>query len=882
MDGNTVLAMGSSDEIADDEDANPPSQLRIAGGNALLDQSLQISLATKAVRSVAFLRRSSATSVGRLHRARRMKVRGDLALLCAAHSDAAMYSAAAAIELKAIGDVQWHAGALVTWVAAIHLTSDANVLRESLMCTPVVVPRADSDVGTGPSHPSFLMSKEHAETIDSSEHSFARCELRVRGHESEDDVARSRVRSWMMRCIRAAGAEAIKMLRKQSSLSPLAIELALTLARMHVVAGDKRRAMNTLEMTPAIIEDGAISSFELARTSQAISLICQHANLPRKGALYATVSSRASRDLCSYACVQLSARLALQCVYTSGWTRVSKLAASETASAAKLRGDVDGTADVSAHLLRHHANLKQLEALHDGSRGITTSVLDVTTKVAEIHYSDRCTVTTSEEQQRDVLEKAEVLSAELPDDAAWDQSDPICTNAFRHRAAHLCGCFLNADVQSHKLASGLTHKTSRVHGRSSGRTQPATSQPFLWSPFNEGEVPVANSCGHAVWILGERAVVKVLVKNTLLAPMYVHSARLVCVGGRCICHESLSHPNKMHNPQLVSADTDVELALQVTPLEVGAIRIRGVQLRTSLYVTTNTVLLKQAFCAVRCEKHPVSLSKDQSPQEAFYMARLNEQTEVRPDGETPCCLLPRVCEPQPKCSSLLKFVPYRGLMCTPTAKASKSVQRICRPGEHIMLALTFTNSSTIAPNDLEVQARCNGGRMRQALFALCTAAYTHDAENSTTAALSNLLRRASAMPVSLVCEVCKAAKHFGGGCVSTWYSCDTSLQRLEEAVFTLCPAHGVATQRCELRVRDDSACEVKIDVRNLCDATVVLGFGSQRILMRANECCLTLTQQQSSPSVTREVDAALAPIRWRIEGSRDGHLDGFGTLPSPQ
>lgn len=680
------------------------------------DQSLQMSLAAKAARSVGFLRRSAGTSVGRLHRARRMKVRGDLALLCAAPQDAAKYAAAAAIELKAVDDVQWQASALVTWIAATQFLSDTAVLRDCLTCSPVVVPRTDimENAMLSPSPVSQVKTKVEHNTDECSH--FTTDELDFRGHQNEE--CGKAVQTWTLRIIKAASDEALRGLRRKSSLASLAIELGLKLARMYAVVGDKRSVVNSVESTRVLMEDGAVSPFELARTSQAVSLICQHVGLRRKAALYSTRSTHALRDLCSFACAQLCARLAMHCTNIYGWTRVSKLAASDAASVAKLRGDLDLAASASVTLMRYHAKLSKYSQLHDERPNFSIDATGPTTKLLSLQIPDGNSGSTTEDQQRVVLEETEVFSAELPDDAPWDQVDPTsaCMIAFRHHAPYSHGCMDSALVRGHACNSDVPYGASSVPS-DGPQQEPPAHPPFLWSPFERRPLQDEPSSHSAAWSVGERVAVVVRLKNVLLAPLYVHSARLVCVGGRHICHEVFSFPNQLHNPQLIDADSNSALELHVTPLEAGTLQINGLQLRTSLYMTTNTVLLKQAYCAVKYVRGHVEL-RDVEAQESLEASRCRIHG-TRNDADIHCEASLCVFSPRPNFLARVKYVPYCEKVLRPsTRKSCQNAQRICRPGERIMLALIITNSTTVTPTDIDFRATCNNGRLTQMLFTL--------------------------------------------------------------------------------------------------------------------------------------------------------------------
>lgn len=147
-----------------------------------------------------------------------------------------------------------------------------------------------------------------------------------------------------------------------------------------------------------------------------------------------------------------------------------------------------------------------------------------------------------------------------------------------------------------------------------------------------------------------------------------------------------------------------------------------------------------------------------------------------------------------------------------------------------------------------------------------------------------MLPAATTRPVNLLLEVGEAAKCFGGGQIVTSYSCGDSIKRNVETTFGLCPGYGVSTQRCVLRARNGTYCDMELHVSNLSHENVLLGFGTQRILLRSKEHRLTLLlARQRQPLLATSCDtgylqSVLEQIQWRIDGSKNGHLDGYGSL----
>lgn len=676
---------------------------------------------------------------------------------------------------------------------------------------------------------------------------------------------------------------ALKLLRQHHFLSPFAVELAFKLARLKLAVGDGKAVVQELSAGVAIARDCDLGALESARVLQAASVVCNRAGMWRKGAYFATWSSRALSAVQDWKGSVLAAVLA-ECTLWGicrpkriGWLLLRVCAAERALSSARHQGDLHVILLLGNRLLRLLDELcvNKREVTRFGPGGVCMST-------AGDDYLN------STEDRRAWLDALEASMINLPDDMCRKATVSLQPYILSLRLSSMNTCGLIGLPRMSDLGP-LTPVAS-------------STSPLFFSPFNrfgQSTVPLGKEDSQIIWAVGERSSVKVELQNEINVALHLHSAKLVCCGLRCVCHD-LSHAEVLTAGSLLNLRTARLYTLFVTPLEAGILEIVGVLLRTSTYVTTTTVLLK--------ERHHCAFVPDRGRR---FLARIQHSCGKSQLEESGCDLSTagsgnrvghvsvRITAPLPKVVASIQFAPYGAATCSPfglVTSTQPSGTKKFRDGECLALYLTMANTSAIPLCHLEVWTQTKMTRAKRRIFIQINAINATDCcciQIDPTSAevghrvltspcvhqLRDLIQSNSTSVLTLICSFTAISS---SGVLHMHYSDMLRPTRIIAMPYTLQVEAGVEISHVIFRIHDSTTCAAYIQMRNNCHNPVLVWYQDRTFMLRGNEhntnLVLMIPRQCFRPDAMSLARSLLYRIGWRFDGSANSSLDGAGWL----
>mmetsp|Transcript_9195 Transcript_9195/g.29216 ORF Transcript_9195/g.29216 Transcript_9195/m.29216 type:complete len:1134 (+) Transcript_9195:344-3745(+) len=837
--------------------------------------------------------RPTSTSIS--EKARQCKVLADLALLVAANRDAAKYAALAADQLRGSCHIEWYASALVTWCAAVISDPDTNSQTLKLQSFALV------NCQTRP-----LLQKNGYVEDD--------------GEMWKQNAVAADLKTYLQVCkqVSRVSAHVLQVLRKQRQLTPCALELCFKLATWVMKLGDMSGLAEVLSATVAIASDSALRAIECARVAQAVAVIFSRAGLWRKAAHHASSSAQELTKLQNWnasLCVAVQAECALWGLPKRrklGWLVVRSSAAKLTLRLVRKQRDQHMIVLTIARILAVHAHTHamQNETTYFGrsAPGCTRCISNVGSRASKS--------TTLAISERVWLEAFETALAVLPDDyGRW------CAVTLQPHLAQTSMHVAELNCLEDTLRNGHWEVTEFPFDL---RTPRRVAQALFFNPFK-----VRQTDKHAekqeqtkLCEVGECVAVLVTICNDLHAMLHIHTAKLSCVGLRCVCHER-SWRDGAKGSSCGSA-RDQACTLYFTPLEAGVLEIAGIELRTSVYVTTARMSLKETYHAlVTNSAHgEVQLRVVQSSMSKNHCAETMLFLVSRTQGMVSCsrsCLDSlndgiaasiRVSEPQPQFTSSLSFAPFAAEQLGTFAhmQPKPAQAKLSRTGERLALALTFVRTSEVTPKYVRLRAeRRQASVSCQDLFLFRSDAQKglvlqkgtsandaivldiHPSSSICTMSRSSYSKLKSSfiecLSFSTVIMELTSSNPGADGQFELAYSRTPSLNRKRIFPFKTHPSPGVTVTSATFGGLDKTQCDVCLCLRNESDTPVLVAHGKYAALIpaRSEHCTLVLALSTQPDCQDRACLAqkVLGQVCWRIDGSVNGAHDGFGQLQLP-
>lgn len=775
--------------------------------------------------AASIYRRSSAGLDWKTQRVGHLALLAELSMLLSAARDGVEYLATAVSELKAASNV-WLSRMLITWVEIAQSASNTKSLIHVLLYTPLPIlltlPRLFTacDSAESPGKNAVHIPPHSRDSPAWKSHLKASLEKLT-----EDEL--SKVAKLNVLC---ACEEAMKGF-KTSGQTSVEVELVLKVAVLHARYVNKKSISSVIRSILSVVEANWLSAVNATRLIQACAILCDRTKLWRKSAYLSALASSLSSDQYNWTnslSNALAAERSLSHNHNLGWKQLSMLASHRCVVFARFQGDL--RALVYANFLRARKCTRQC-ALSSHDLSLLGRIMKPVVK------------------EHTILEDMESVSIWMVDDL-WLK----CSMKYFHSFFNI------STVLGHEI---VAHKCPVWHLERKKFANQVATDTLLFKPFMDTkDIPAKMSSDDAVddWVVGERTLFKVRIRNPFHTPVFIHACRPVCVGSKHVCHDLARAAE--NGLRVEPANKVLILNLELTPLETGRIWIAGIILRVSVFLTTNSSCLKQIYCTLQSGKQSGRKTVRQTPN----------------GNDTVSAVVP----PQPCHSASLVSLPLCGFnrsSCL-NSKALPLFRKV-RPGERLTFAMVISNSVSVSPDRVQISAH-SSGHMQQFLVDAKEMVHSDLAEMNlgplASETLQNQFLALSRKPTIVLLEVCSATQLFGG--------CELSIcahlgkyHRKKVIRLRLRASPGIRVKNSDCQTQKGEKHRASVLISNACGASVLVGDESRCVILKEGEQDARL--QLSFSGQAHLDDTSSLPLRvleWRILGTEPSGLDGFGSV----
>mmetsp|Transcript_10478 Transcript_10478/g.31585 ORF Transcript_10478/g.31585 Transcript_10478/m.31585 type:complete len:1122 (-) Transcript_10478:553-3918(-) len=786
------------------------------------------------------------STAGKIQRGRRRKHLADLALLATCAEDALAHASEAYVELRADA-LHWQAGTLVTWcAAAVAVVVDGQGLS--------------SVAATMPVPPASLWYEEDDG------------DRKVEDNGTADDrKVADDSRSYARRCVEAAATEAVLALEKVGAKgAPLLSELLFKLVKWRVSDAPPTTVAKALRHSLRTVEYACLGAVETARVALASAVICSRAGASRKAAVFAANAGQNCAELQNWAGAVLAWRLAEFCA-TEAWTMVRRTAHAQAVAAASRTGDT------TEHIRGVARGLRDVSELSRSSR-VSRNVLPRNGNFAPLASGH------SETMNGVNALLADWFVNSLFDDN-WECYIPpylemvVVQPPRRHGHVEVGNHLWNENfVLTDGGSSTVSKKSSTGQVASSGSNAHSA---FFFDPFAKSRDRTDCDRSTSGWVVGERCLASVTLRNPLSVPIFVHEMRLATHGACCACH-----PTTSVTP--VKDDEPLELDLEVTPLEpADELIIVGVVARIALTDLKPAKASRLIFLAFA----PENVQRRIWPASRRHVPDQNPRSSVRKTVSTSLPVTVTVVPPQPRFDARLFQVAENA------AAVTSILVLASRPGEKISLTLRLENLTRVMPTYFEVTARKAGTSRRQILFDASERnpdeevghrdRHFYEIFEPLDIASKEQLRASlanSVFAVDLVLASDLGASTLIGDVVVSYSAADCARRRLN-LPFMFKPSPCIRLLSGHLR---RPTCFLATDSTETSDGgqrCLVIGVANDanvpvfvRITSKSSWTLIPSKTSEAALFCESSADVGVAYVEWRMRGSHEGCFDGEGIL----